>query len=149
MCPAVGRQPAQRRVDRINVRLCRLVGVRRWWVGRALTWAHRAVDRLPESSEAALALATAQEATGDLSSALNTYQRLQALSPTNALVWQRQGVVQAETGAFPAAETSLLKAANLSPTSSEPWQNLATLYGLMNRPEDQAAALQRAKGLSE
>src|SRR5664280_1070888 len=50
----------------------------------ALSWAERAVDRLPESSEAALALATAQEGVGDLTAALRTYQGLRSLSPTNA-----------------------------------------------------------------
>ena len=113
----------------------------------ALSWAERAVDRLPESSEAALALATAQEGVGDLTAALRTYQGLKSLSPTNALVWQRQGVVQAETGELPEAETSLLRAAILSPTSAEPWQNLAMLYDLMNRPDDKAAALRRATEL--
>ena len=113
----------------------------------ALSWAERAVDRLPESSEAALALATAQEGVGDLTAALRTYQGLKSLSPTNALVWQRQGVVQAEIGELPEAETSLLRAAILSPTSAEPWQNLAMLYDLMNRPDDKAAALRRATEL--
>lgn len=72
--------------------------------------------------------ATLLEAAGQYRAALAVLTKQRGLDPDNPLLLLRCGVLQAELHDAAAAEADFRRAAVISPTSPEPWQDLATLY---------------------
>jgi hypothetical protein len=66
----------------------------------------------------------------------------------NPLLLLRLGVLEAEQHRFGPAERDFLAAAHISPTSPEPWQDLATLYGEQGRRAAAAVARRKAVQLA-
>jgi arylsulfatase A-like enzyme/Flp pilus assembly protein TadD len=75
----------------------------------------RAVERLPASGAAHLALADAQIATGALDAALATLRRGQSAAPTHPELYEREAAVWRRRGRLPAAITAYEKALALLP----------------------------------
>ncbi|HAM22763.1 MAG TPA: hypothetical protein DCQ04_10915 [Actinobacteria bacterium] len=58
------------------------------------------------------------------------------------------GVIAAQSGDLVRAESLFLEAAELAPTSPQPWQNLAIVYERMGRGQDADEARRRAQDLT-
>jgi choline-sulfatase len=90
-----------------------LVGLERH--RQAATHFARAVERLPASGAAHLALADAQIAAGDLDAALAALQRGQAAAPKHPELYEREAAVLRRRGRLPAAIAAYEKALALLP----------------------------------
>jgi hypothetical protein len=88
------------------------------------------------------------EGAGRYADALTVVDGILAGDPDNPLLLLRQGVLYGELHRYPDAERALRRAASISPSSPEPWSDLATLYGLEGKPAQQAAAQRRAQQLT-
>jgi len=78
----------------------------------------RAVERLPASGAAHLALADAQNAIGDLDAALAALQRGQAAAPQHPELYEREAAIRRRRGRLPAAIAAYEKALALLPNDA-------------------------------
>lgn len=107
-------------------------------------WADRALDRVPGSTTALAARATADDLAGHDDAADEVLTRLVQAEPVNAEWWLRRGVVRAEAGRYDAAEADLREAARLAPHSPVPWRNLAVLHEMTGDDDGRRAAEEEA-----
>jgi O-antigen ligase len=106
--------------------------------------------RLPTSSEAALDRARCLELNGRYAEARDVLARARVHDPASVDLVLLQGVLAAEAGDPEAAIALLRRAADLRPSASEPWTNLAVVYQQLGRTglADEAAARARELGAS-
>lgn len=114
---------------------------------RATPWLTVASAQLPRSVPVMIDQASVAEASGDFATAARLLATAQVADPYNPQILLRRGVVAAEQADYPAAEEFLLRAADLSPQSPEPWDDLARLYTLQGRTAEAAGATAKAAGL--
>ena len=88
--------------------------------------------------------ASCEEVRGNLDGSAQLLTRVSGQDPTNALLLLRLGVVEAERHRYPQAEQLFTSAAQLTPTSPDPWRDLAQLYGLTGDIVKQEQALAEA-----
>jgi hypothetical protein len=94
----------------------------------SVTWARRALAADPDSLPAAKSAITTFLDTHALSSAATVANRFAHLLPDDPWIAERQGAISVLQGKNAIAESQLLRATKLDPTSASPWQTLAYLY---------------------
>lgn len=92
--------------------------------------------------------AAVQEAAGQLARADQLLTAALAADHDDPSILLRRGVVRAEAKNYAGAEGDLLHAASLSPTSPDPWRDLAVVYREQGRKPDAARATAHAQRLS-
>lgn len=107
----------------------------------------QAQRRLPTSSEAALDRARCLELDGRYAEGGDVLARALGHDPVNVDLVLLQGVLAAEAGDPQAAIALLRRAADLRPSASEPWTNLAVVYQQLGRTGLAAEAAARAQEL--
>ncbi len=102
----------------------------------------------PKSSEANADRAACLELNHDFPAAEQAITAGLASDPMNADLVILAGVIAAQSGDLVRAESLFLEAAELAPTSPQPWQNLAIVYERMGRGQDADEARRRAQDLT-
>jgi O-antigen ligase len=114
----------------------------------AVTMLTDACDGLPGSVECLNDLALAHLYAGDPSNAQSLLHEARALDPVNITTLLLLGSARDGLGDPEGAEQAFLEAANLRPSSPDPWSNLALLYTKQGRTADAQAAQATADELS-
>jgi predicted Zn-dependent protease len=87
------------------------------------------------------------EAGGDLRGAATALDAALRRDPANPEILLLRGVVAARQEDWPGAEAAFRSAARSAPKSPEPWDDLARVYALTGRPQQQKSAAARADQL--
>jgi hypothetical protein len=107
-------------------------------------WLRRVPGSLADDEQVRLDVASLEELRGQYAAAAQVLANARAVDPDNPLVILRQGVVAAESHEDPRAVTDFRRAATISPSSPQPWKDLAIVYGQEGRTVAARRAQDRA-----
>lgn len=114
----------------------------------ALAAAQAAQAAVPDMPQILEALASVQQASGELNQAIETYSRLAKFQPDNPLPLMRIAGIQAQFKNYPASIAALRSAMTLAPDNPTIWVALAAAYMESNQPDAgfaEAKRLQKAQ----
>ena len=110
--------------------------------GRAL------LDDVPENRDLLLLVATSERVTGDITAAMTTLDRLEALHPRFSRMLQERGLCFVAQKDAPRAIDALLRAVNINPALPMSWQMLVGVYRLSGDPANATIAAEHVAALA-
>jgi len=107
--------------------------------------AERATAKGPEDPRAWVQLAACANAGKDFATATVAAEKATRLAPSDARAWLNLATAKTGSNQFAEAIPFAERATQLEPQNRAGWNLLAALYAELRRPDDAAAALQKAK----
>jgi len=114
-------------------------------VGEARKAAEAATAKGPEDPRAWIQLAACANAGKDFATAAIAAEKATKLAPSDARAWLNLATAKTGSDQFAQAVPFAERATQLEPQNRAGWSLLAALYAELQRPDDAAAALEKAK----